>query len=120
MRVGVGLPSTIPGVDGRLILEWARRAEAGPFTSLGALDRIAYDNFEPFVSLAAAAGATTRIGLVTMVAIGPLRNTTLLAKQAASIHEISTPSTSLSPTIPSSAASKRWAYSPISAIPRAS
>src|SRR5438552_7419918 len=89
MRVGVGLPSTIPGVDGRLILEWARRAEAGPFTSLGALDRIAYDNFEPFVSLAAAAGATTRIGLVTMVAIGPLRNTTLLAKQAASIHEIS-------------------------------
>src|SRR5438132_14422091 len=81
MRVGVGLPNTIHGVDGRLLLDWARRAEAGPFSTLGVLDRMAYDSFEPFVSLAAAAAATSRIGLVTMVVIGPLRSATLLAKQ---------------------------------------
>jgi alkanesulfonate monooxygenase SsuD/methylene tetrahydromethanopterin reductase-like flavin-dependent oxidoreductase (luciferase family) len=89
MRVGVGLPNTISGADGPFMLEWARRAEAGPFTSLGVLDRIPYDSFEPLTTLAAAAAATTRIGLVTMVAIGPLRSAVLLAKQAASIDEMS-------------------------------
>src|SRR2546427_7716774 len=89
MRVGVGMPNTISGVDGRSMLEWARRAEAGPFTSLGVLDRVAYESFEPFITLAAAAAATSRIGLVTMVVIGPLRTPVMLAKQAASIDEIS-------------------------------
>jgi alkanesulfonate monooxygenase SsuD/methylene tetrahydromethanopterin reductase-like flavin-dependent oxidoreductase (luciferase family) len=89
MRVGVGLPNTIPGVDGRLVLDWALRADAGPFTSLGVLDRVAYESFDPFVALAAAAAVTARIGLVTMVVIGPLRSAALLAKQAASVEEIS-------------------------------
>ena len=89
MRVGVGLPNTIPGVDGRLMLEWARRAEAGPFGSLGVLDRIAYVTFEPFATLSAAAAVTNRITLVTMIAIGPLRPAALLAKQSASLDEIS-------------------------------
>src|SRR5438093_5648164 len=79
VRVGVGLPNTNPGLDGRLIVDWARKAEPGPFTSLGVLDRAAFDSIEPFVALAAAAGATSTIGLVTMVAIGPLRRGTLLA-----------------------------------------
>jgi alkanesulfonate monooxygenase SsuD/methylene tetrahydromethanopterin reductase-like flavin-dependent oxidoreductase (luciferase family) len=89
MRVGVGLPNTISGVDGGLLLDWARRAEAGPFTSLGVLDRIPYDSFDPFTVLTAAAAATSRITLVTMVVIGPLRSAALLAKQAASLEEIS-------------------------------
>lgn len=89
MRVGIGLPNTIPGLDGRLIGDWARRAETGPFSSLGVLDRVAYDNVEPFTALAAAAAATSRIGLVTMVAIAPLRGAAILAKQAASIDALS-------------------------------
>ncbi len=40
MRVGVGLPSTLPGVKGQLLLEWACRADDGPFSSLGVLDRL--------------------------------------------------------------------------------
>jgi alkanesulfonate monooxygenase SsuD/methylene tetrahydromethanopterin reductase-like flavin-dependent oxidoreductase (luciferase family) len=89
MRVGIGLPNTIPGLDGRLIGEWARRAEGGPFTSLGVLDRVAYDSLDPFGVLAAAAAATSRIGLVTMIVIGPLRTAALLAKQAASVDALS-------------------------------
>jgi alkanesulfonate monooxygenase SsuD/methylene tetrahydromethanopterin reductase-like flavin-dependent oxidoreductase (luciferase family) len=89
MRVGIGLPNTSPGLEGRLIVDWARKAEAGPFTSLGVLDRIAYDSIDPFAALAAAAAATSTIGLVTMVVIGPLRSAALLAKQAASIDALS-------------------------------
>lgn len=89
MNIGVGLPNAIPATDGRLLVDWARRAEAGPFHSLGVLDRVPYDSVDPFVSLAAAAAATERIGLVTMVAVGPLRSTALLAKQAASVDALS-------------------------------
>jgi alkanesulfonate monooxygenase SsuD/methylene tetrahydromethanopterin reductase-like flavin-dependent oxidoreductase (luciferase family) len=88
-RVGIGLPSTLPGATGPLILEWARRADAGPFTSLGVLDRIAYDSFEPLAALAAVAGATSRVHLVTMIVASPLRNTAVLAKSAASLDALS-------------------------------
>src|ERR687893_2160636 len=89
MRIGVGLPTTVPGADGALVVEWARRAEQGPFSSVAVLDRVVYDSYEPFAALAAAAGATSRIRLATMIAIGPLRPTGLLAKQAASLHALS-------------------------------
>jgi alkanesulfonate monooxygenase SsuD/methylene tetrahydromethanopterin reductase-like flavin-dependent oxidoreductase (luciferase family) len=89
MKVGVGLPTTISGVSGELLAEWARRADGGPFSSLGVLDRVAYQNYEPFVALAAAAAVTKRIGLATMIVIAPLRNTILLAKQAGSLQALS-------------------------------
>jgi alkanesulfonate monooxygenase SsuD/methylene tetrahydromethanopterin reductase-like flavin-dependent oxidoreductase (luciferase family) len=89
MDVGIGLPNTIPGTDGRLVVEWARRADGGPFSTLGVLDRLAYDSIDPFAALAAAAGATERVGLATMIAIGPLRNAALLVKQAASVDALS-------------------------------
>lgn len=89
MNVGVGLPNTTPGTTGELLLDWARRADAGPFSSVAVLDRVAYDSYEPFAALAAAAGVTSRVRLATMIAIGPLRPTGLLAKQAASVHQLS-------------------------------
>jgi hypothetical protein len=91
MRVGIGLPNTVLGATGPVILEWARRADgdAMPFSNLGVLERIPYSSFDPFVSLAAAAAVTERIGLVTMVAIGPLRAEAMLAKQALSVDAVS-------------------------------
>ena len=88
MNVGVGLPNTTPGA-GSALLEWARRADAGPFASVAVLDRLVYDSVEPFAALAGAAAVTARVRLATMIAVGPLRSTALLAKQAASVHALS-------------------------------
>jgi alkanesulfonate monooxygenase SsuD/methylene tetrahydromethanopterin reductase-like flavin-dependent oxidoreductase (luciferase family) len=89
VRVGIGLPGTIPGAPPGSIAEWAHRADEGPFSSVGVLDRIRYDNHDPFTMLAAASAVTSRVRLVTMVVIGPLRNTAILAKEAASIDGMS-------------------------------
>jgi alkanesulfonate monooxygenase SsuD/methylene tetrahydromethanopterin reductase-like flavin-dependent oxidoreductase (luciferase family) len=88
VNVGIGLPNTTPGADGDLIVEWARRADTGPFSSLATLDRLLYESLEPFAVLAAAAAVTERVRLATMVAIGPLRNTALLAKQAQTVNSL--------------------------------
>jgi len=89
MQVGVGLPSTVPGTKGQFIIEWACRADEGPFSSLGVLDRLAYDSYEPLVTLATAAAVTRRVKLVTTIVIGPLHNNALLAKTAASLDALS-------------------------------
>ncbi|MFC4116344.1 LLM class flavin-dependent oxidoreductase [Nonomuraea zeae] len=85
MNIGLGLPIADPAV----LTDWARRADAGPFSTIGLLDRLVYDNPEPLVALAVLAGATTRVRLQTEVLLAPLRETALLAKQAATLDRMS-------------------------------
>ncbi|HEV7770264.1 MAG TPA: LLM class flavin-dependent oxidoreductase [Solirubrobacterales bacterium] len=90
MDVSIGLPNAVAGTTGAELVEWARRAEARGFSSLGTIDRIVYDNYEPLTALAAAAAVTERIGLCTSVLLGPLRaNPVELAKQALSVNALS-------------------------------
>jgi len=89
MQIGIGLPTTTPGADRALFLEWVRQAEQGPFSTLGVFDRLAYDSLDPLISLAAAAAITSRIRLATTILAGPLYNTAWLAKSLASLDVLS-------------------------------
>jgi alkanesulfonate monooxygenase SsuD/methylene tetrahydromethanopterin reductase-like flavin-dependent oxidoreductase (luciferase family) len=89
VRVGIGLPTSTPGTDRGLLLEWARRSDTGPFSSLAVVDRLAYPCWEPLLALAAAASVTRRVRLATTVLVGPLRRTAQLAAQAAAVDLLS-------------------------------
>jgi alkanesulfonate monooxygenase SsuD/methylene tetrahydromethanopterin reductase-like flavin-dependent oxidoreductase (luciferase family) len=89
MKIGIGLPNPVPGVDGRLLVDWARRSEAAGFSTLATIDRLAYPSYESMAVLAAAAGATERIGLMSNILLAPTRNPVVLAKEAASVYHLS-------------------------------
>jgi alkanesulfonate monooxygenase SsuD/methylene tetrahydromethanopterin reductase-like flavin-dependent oxidoreductase (luciferase family) len=90
VEIGIGLPSTIRGCDRTALLEWARRADAAGFSSVGTIDRVVYDNLESLVTLAAVAAVTERVRLTTAILIAPLHGSgALLAKMGASLDVIS-------------------------------
>lgn len=89
MQIGIGLPNPVPGAAGTLLLDWARRAEELGFAGLATIDRVAYPNHDSLTTLAAAAGATSRINLVTNILLAPVYPAALLAKTTASLDQLS-------------------------------
>ncbi|HXJ66312.1 MAG TPA: LLM class flavin-dependent oxidoreductase [Actinomycetota bacterium] len=90
MKIGIGLPNTTtPAATGKLIVEWAKRAEERGFSSLATIDRIAFHSHDTFAVLAAAAAVTERVGLFPNILLAPTRSTALLAKEAVTVDHIS-------------------------------
>jgi alkanesulfonate monooxygenase SsuD/methylene tetrahydromethanopterin reductase-like flavin-dependent oxidoreductase (luciferase family) len=89
MQIGIGLPNPVLEVPGRLLVDWARRAEERGFSSVATIDRIAYSSYDSLTTLTAAAAVTDRIGLLTNVLLEPLYNPVLLAKVTASLDQLS-------------------------------
>ncbi len=90
MKIGLGLPNSDKSLaSGRLLVEIARRADALGFSSLGTIGRVAYPTYEELIVLAAAAAATERIGLTTDILLAATRDPVLLAKQAATLDQVS-------------------------------
>ncbi len=85
MKVGLHLPVMVPGLDRTRILEWSRRIDAGPFSTLGTGERINFPNPDAMVALSAAAAVTERVRLAFAVLILPMHRPVLLAKQLATL-----------------------------------
>lgn len=89
MKIGIGVPNPVPGTPGTTFATWARRAEERGFSGLSTIDRVVYPSFDSLLTLAAAAGATERIELVTNILLAPAYTPVLLAKATASLDQLS-------------------------------
>jgi alkanesulfonate monooxygenase SsuD/methylene tetrahydromethanopterin reductase-like flavin-dependent oxidoreductase (luciferase family) len=90
MQIGMNLPVMVPGLDRRTVLEWCRRIDAGPYSTLAAGERITFPNPEVMVTLSVAAAATERVTLAFTVVVLPLHHSAvLLAKQVATLDVLS-------------------------------
>ncbi len=89
MQIGLTLPSMIGGVDRDTLLDWCRRIDDGPFSTLALGERITYPNLELFVTLAAAAAVTERVRIMSTVVVLPLHPAVEVAKQAATLDVLS-------------------------------
>lgn len=90
MKIGLGLPNADKSlIDGRLLVDIARRADELGYSTLATIGRVAFPSFEELVTLAAASGATERIGLYTDILLAATREPVLLAKQAATLDQVS-------------------------------
>jgi alkanesulfonate monooxygenase SsuD/methylene tetrahydromethanopterin reductase-like flavin-dependent oxidoreductase (luciferase family) len=94
VRLGVVLPMF--GADADRVLGFARRAEALGYDGVFAFDHLMPlggpadgPAFECFSTLAAIAATTERVSIGTLVARASLRPAGMLAKLAASVHELS-------------------------------
>ena len=89
MKIGMNLPVMVPGLDRATILEWARRIDAGPYSSVAAGERITFPNPEIMVTMAAAAAVTERVRLTLTVIVLPMHSAVLIAKQVATLDVLS-------------------------------
>jgi alkanesulfonate monooxygenase SsuD/methylene tetrahydromethanopterin reductase-like flavin-dependent oxidoreductase (luciferase family) len=89
VQIGIGLPNQVRNVRASVIPQWAAQAQTAGFATLGTIGRLAYPGVMDTVALAAAAGATTTIGLLSTVLLAPTWPGALLAKEAAGIDGVS-------------------------------
>lgn len=88
MEIGIGIPNTVPGTTGGQLLEWARRADAAGFSSLASIGAVSYPGYEELTVFAAAGAVTERIRFLSNILIAPARSAAELAKQAASVDQL--------------------------------
>ena len=89
MDVGLAFPQMAPGLDRRAVLAWCRAVDEGPFSSISAGERIAFDNLDAFTLCTAAAAATERVRVLFNVVVAPWHRVPALAKQLASVDVVS-------------------------------
>ncbi|MGL6279123.1 MAG: LLM class flavin-dependent oxidoreductase [Gaiella sp.] len=90
MKLGIGLPNTLAHeTDRRLMLEWARLADEAGFHVLATIDKPNYDSWDSLATLAGVAGVTENALLATTILQLPPRNEVNVAKQAATIDQLS-------------------------------
>ena len=89
MEVGLAIPQMARGLDRSRVLGWCHAADNGPFSSISAGERITFRNLEGITLCAAAAIATERVRVMTNVIVLPWHQSSLIAKELATIDVMS-------------------------------
>ena len=88
MDIGIGIPNTIRGTTGAQLIDWAKRAETAGFSTLASIGAVSYPSYEELTVFAAVGTVTERIRFLTNVLIAPARSAAELAKQAATVDQL--------------------------------
>jgi alkanesulfonate monooxygenase SsuD/methylene tetrahydromethanopterin reductase-like flavin-dependent oxidoreductase (luciferase family) len=89
VKIGLCFPYTQPDMNRATMLEWFRRVEEGPFSSLSCGERMVGTSVEMGSTLAAAAAVTERIRIVPSLYVLPMHSAIWVAKHAATLDLIS-------------------------------
>ena len=100
LRFGLRIPSYAPpGLtyqDSRDLLDYCRRVDALPYEDIWVIDHLLVSKgvygvswLDSLATLSAAAAVTERVGLGTAALVLPLRHPVTLAKEIASLHQLS-------------------------------
>ena len=81
VEIGLNLPIMVPGLRRDDLLEWSRRIDAGPYSTLASGERITFPNPEILVTLSAAAAVTSRVKIQFSVLVLPTHDAVRVAKQ---------------------------------------
>ncbi|MFN0074097.1 MAG: LLM class flavin-dependent oxidoreductase [Chloroflexota bacterium] len=88
-NIGICIPTATADVQPETVVEYGRRSEQAGADSVWTIDRLVWNNPEALMSLAAVAGATSRVKLGTCVLLAPLRRPAELAKQVSTLDYVS-------------------------------
>ena len=89
MKIGLCFPYTQEALDRDLTLEWFRRVDDGPFSTLSCGERVIGTSVDMMALLGAAAAATSRVRIVPTLYVLPMHPAVKVAKHAATLDMIS-------------------------------
>jgi len=89
MKIGLCFPYTQENLTRDLILEWFRRVDEGPFSTLSCGERVVGSSIDMMAILPAAAAATRRVRVAPTLYVLPMHPAVHVAKHAATLDLIS-------------------------------
>ena len=89
MAIGLALPQMASDYAPHTTVEWARAADAGPFSSVSLGERVTFGNPEMVASLGACAAVTQRVRIFANLWVLPQHPTAMVAQQIGTLDQLS-------------------------------
>ena len=89
MKIGLCFPYTQEGLTREVMLDWFRRVDEGPFSTLSCGERLVGPSVDMMALLPAAAAVTERVRIVPSLYVLPMHSAIKVAKHAATLDLIS-------------------------------
>jgi alkanesulfonate monooxygenase SsuD/methylene tetrahydromethanopterin reductase-like flavin-dependent oxidoreductase (luciferase family) len=89
MKIGLCFPYTQEDLSREVMLEWFRRVDEGPFSTISCGERMIGSSVDMMATIAAAAAVTKRVRIVPTLYVLPMHPAIKVAKHAATLDLIS-------------------------------